>query len=279
MSSVKIAFFLILALMGAVVNADQKVWSFNVLNQRSVSLTGQYWNPILKYVSEKSGVHLELKMAKTAPESAAMVGKGEFDFAYSNHIFSPANAPAGYRVIARPIEAAIEGQVVVLENSTLHSIRELDGHEVGFPSPSAFVGYAVPMDALVREGVAVKPVFAGNQEGIMGQLQVGRISAAGVNSKVMRDFAERENIKYRVLWTSESYLNIPISVHPRVPEGVASAVRTALVNMAKDPVGLKILESSASVIKLDPPYGFVGAEDKQYENYRRFYKTTVLKGL
>ena len=38
----------------------QKAYSFNVLNQRSIALTAQYWNPILTHVSKKSGVPLEL---------------------------------------------------------------------------------------------------------------------------------------------------------------------------------------------------------------------------
>ena len=50
--------------------------SFGVLNQRSVQLTAEYWNPILQYVSKKSGVTLNLKMGKTAPDTSAMTGRG-----------------------------------------------------------------------------------------------------------------------------------------------------------------------------------------------------------
>ena len=35
--------------------AAEQAYTFNVLNQRSVTLTAQYWNPILIYVSRKSG--------------------------------------------------------------------------------------------------------------------------------------------------------------------------------------------------------------------------------
>ena len=82
--------------------------SFGVLNQRSIQLTAEYWNPILQYVSKKSGVTLNLKMGKTAPDTSAMTGRGEFDYVYSNHIFTPTNSRAGYRVIARPVTEAIQ---------------------------------------------------------------------------------------------------------------------------------------------------------------------------
>lgn len=270
---------LLLTLLMGAAQAEEKIYSFGVLNQRSVMLTAQYWNPILRYVSDKSGVRLQLKMGKTAPETSAMTGRGEFDFLYSNHIFTNANQPAGYRVIARPIEKAIQGQIVTLDDSPIHELKGLEGKEVGFPSPAAFVGYAVPMNRFLQSGISVKPVFAGNQEGIMGQLKAGRVIAAGVNSEVMDDFAQREHIKYRVLWASEGFLNLPVSAHPSVPLEKIAAVKAALVNMAKDPDGLKVLEASAALIKQSPPLGFVPAEDREYENYRHFYKTTQVKGL
>lgn len=251
--------------------------SFGVLNQRSATLTAQYWNPVLRYVSNKTGVPLELKMGKTAPETSAMIGRGEFDYVYSNTIFTPANAPAGYKVFARPIEPAIQGQIVVPEDSPIRTLKELDGMEVGFPSTAAFAGYAVPMNALLRAGAKVKPVFAGNQEGIMGQMKAGRVMAAGVNSAVMRDYGQRENYRYRILWTSEDYLNLPISAHPRVPAREAAALRNAFVNMAADPEGKGVLEASAAVIKQPPPYGFVAADDMAYRNYRQYFKTTLVR--
>jgi hypothetical protein len=39
--------------------APAKPYAFNVLNQRTLALTAEYWNPILTYVSKKSGVPLE----------------------------------------------------------------------------------------------------------------------------------------------------------------------------------------------------------------------------
>lgn len=266
-----------LSLFAGAAVANDKVYSFGVINQRSPVLTARYWNPILTYLSVKSGLSLTLKLAKTAPEQAAMIGRGEFDFVYSNHTFLPQNAKVGYRVIARPREEAIRGEIVVLADSPVMSLQDLAGKEVVFPSPVAFVGYYVPMDALLHEGLEVTPVFAGNQEGGIGQLKARRVAAAGVNSQVMRDFAQREGVKYRVLWHSEEYLNIPISAHPTVPKADADKLREALVGMADDPEGAKILVAAAELIKQKPPYGFVAAKDQEFENVRRFYKKSLVK--
>lgn len=269
----------LLALFGLLRPAAAETYSFGVLNQRSITLTAQYWNPILDYVTRKTGIALEMRMGKDVQETYAMTGRGEFDFLYSNHIFTPDNAPAGYRVILRPNEDAIQGQIVVPGNSPLKRLDELHGREVGFPSTSAFAAYAVTMDHLQREKIAVVPVFGGNQEGVMAQLKTGKIVAASVNSRLMRDYAERNGLDYRALWTSPDYLNLPVAVHRRVPEKVADKVRRTLDGMDQDPEGMTILKASAEAIRQSPPYGFRLASDRDYEAYRRFYKTTVLKDL
>ena len=250
----------------------ETTYSFGVLPQRSATLTAQYWNPILKYLGDKCGLTLELGVKKSAEEFSEAEARGEFDFVYSNHIFIPDHAAAGYRVVGRSAGEPIHGQIVVPDTSAVKNLHELKGQETGFPSKNAFVGYAAPMSALVQAGVVVSPVFGGNQEGVMAQLRAGSIPAAAVNSRVMKEYAARENFKYRVLWTSEPYLEIPVAVHPRVAEPVAKAVRDALIGMSHEAEGLKILKASAAVIKQQGPSGFVPAQDADYKNQREVYR-------
>ncbi len=268
--------FVLLACSVSAANAADTPLRFGVLPQRSVILTAQYWNPILKYLEKKSGVPLILKVEKTAPEHSRQVGQGSYDLVYTNHFFTKANARAGYRVVARPAGPAITGEIVVPEGSPITRLEDLAGREVGFPSPAAFVAYAVPLDALTRKGIRVKPVFAGNQEGIMAQLKAGRVAAAGVNSQVMRAYANREGWRYRSVWQSPEYLNLPVAAHPRVSARTAAAVVDALVSMAHDPEGVQILEKAGGLIGQQPPYGFVRATNKEYRNQWEFFNQTVV---
>lgn len=254
-------------------------YSFGVLSQRSPVLTAEYWNPILDYVSRKTGANLALKVARTAPESNDAMEKGEYDFVYSNTIFQPKMAKADYQVILRPQDEAITGQIVTLADSPVRKLKDLEGKEVGFPSLAAFVGYAVPMDQLLHQGVHVTPVFGGNQEGIIAQLKAGKVIAAGVNNQVMRAFASRENVQYRVLWESSGFLNIPIAAHPRVPKKVVEEVRRVLDDMDRNPEGLKILEASAGIVGQKPPYGFRASSPADYRSYSDFYRTTLVKDI
>ena len=252
-------------------------FSFGVIIWRSPTLTAQFWNPILRYVSDKSGVPLQLKVAQTGPEHTAMVRRGEYHFLYSNHNFIKENEESGYRVFARSKDDVGTGEIVVLKDSPIRSLAELHGQEVVFPHNAAFYGYHLPMDALLRKGIQVKVAFAGNQEGAMGQLKAGRAVAAGVNAAVMQAFAEREHVAYRTLWSSEKYVTLALSAHPSVPAETVKAVREAFLKMSDDPEGHKVVVASADVLKQTTPLRFVASKDSEFDNIRRFYRTTLVK--
>jgi len=257
--------------------ASEEPYAFNVLNQRSVALTAQYWNPILMYVSKKSGVPLELKLAKTTKEANALAEQGHYHFLYTNHFFTPERDRLGFRVIARPAGPGIRGQLVVPHDSPIKSLAELNGKEVAFASPDAFASYWVPMDALLKNNVIVKAKFTANQEAGLAQLKVGTVAAAAVNDTVIQRYARREGFEYRLLWNSELFNDLCIMASSKVPPAKVQAVREALVGMMSDPEGRKVLETGAELLKIKDSLGFIASDNKDYDNYRAFYKRTLVK--
>jgi phosphonate transport system substrate-binding protein len=257
--------------------AAQQSYSFHVLIQRSIALTAQYWNPILTYVGRKSGVPLELKLTKTAKEGNEIAEKLGYDFLYTNHFFTPERDRLGYKVIARPAGPGIRSQIVVPEESPIQTLQDLNGKDVAFVTPDGFTGYWLPYDALLRSKVKINVVFTGNQEASSAQLRVNKVAAAGVNSSVMARYGRRESFAYRALWTSEIYQDLCIMANPKVPAEKVAAVRAALINMVKDPEGRKVLEAGADLLKSTGELGFVAAENRDYDNYRKFYRTTQVK--
>lgn len=280
--SIRAAIFLLLAAglsgLGSASAEDfsrpVKSYPFGVLNQRSITLTAEYWNPILRYVSEKTGVPLTLRIARTANETTDLAVQGELAFVYTNHLFTPERDKLGFSVLARQEGAPIRGQIVVAASSPIQGIMELEGQEVAFANQYGFAGYFVPMDHLLREGIKVKPLFPGNQEAAMGQLRAGRVAAAGVNSKVMADFSRREKFSYKTLWTSAPYFDLAVMAHPSVPVSIRSKIRDALIFMKSDPEGYAILTLTAKALNMSEPQGFAPATDANYDSYRNFFKNT-----
>lgn len=268
---------LLAVLASEVYGAEVKPLHFGVINQRSVLLTAQSWNPVLTYVGKKVGVPLVLKVGKTASETTDMTERGEHAFAYTNHMFTPERDKIGYRVILRLEGEPIRGVIVVREDSPFRSAQDLKGKTVVFPSRDAFVGYWLPMDYLLKSDIDVREIFAGNQEGAMSQLQFGQ-SAVAVNKKLLDQYSTREDLRFRIIWTSEPYLDIPIMAHPSVPARIVEAVRDAFVGMSQDPDGQNALRACADALQTKNLWSFVRADDRDYENYRRFYRNTVVKG-
>ncbi|TCS71056.1 phosphonate transport system substrate-binding protein [Sulfuritortus calidifontis] len=276
--SMSCLFALCLAVASAAARAEEaEPLRFGVVNQRSVALTAEAWNPILTYVGHKIGRRLVLKLGKTAPETTAMTERGEHDLAYSNHMFSPERDKLGYRAILRIAGEPIRGLIVVLEDSPIRTLKQLQGHTVASPSRDAPIAYQVPMDHLKRSGIDVRVAFAGNQEGAMAQLQFGKAAAATVNQKILDSYAAREGLRYRVLWASPPYPDIPIVAHRSLPPKLVAAIREAFIGMDEDPEGRKALRACADALSLRQPWSFVQADDRDYDVYRRFYEKSLVK--
>ncbi len=263
----------------SVVAAPPPVYSFGVVPLRSAVLTAEFWNPILDFVSKEAGVRLELRIDRSVHESALALERGEHDFAYSYLMFRPKALVQGYQVIARPKNGEIRSQIVVLADSPIQKLEELAGRAIAFPSRSGFVAYALPMDHLLRQGVQVKAEFSGNQEGALAQLKVGRVAAASATSHLIRAYAAREGLSYRVLWESVAFHDLPIAAHPRVNQDVVKRVQSAFVSMAVNPEGQKTQEKAArSIVQKSLPV-FVKSTTTDYQMFSEFYQETLVKDL
>jgi phosphonate transport system substrate-binding protein len=236
---------------------------FGVLNQQSPIQTAERWNPILRYLTEKTGLALQLRMAPTVEATDAMMGREEFDLVYTNHNFQT-EYDGKYKVLVRWAGKPIHGVLVALQDRPYQYLSDLQGQPVAFPSADAFVAYAVPWVALKEAGVAVQPKFAGNQDGALAQLQAQQVSAAAVNSRFLEAYARRQNLHYRVLWQSEPYQELPVLIHPRVSATQAALLRQALLDLRDDP--------AAASLRAKGLPGFEPAEERDFDNVRKVYR-------
>lgn len=244
--------------------AESKPLVFGVLNQQSPMKTAQRWNPILRHLSEATGLQFQLRMGPTVQDTNAMMGRGEFDLAFTNHNFRR-EYDGVYKVIARWAGNPIYGVIAVPADSPAKTLKDLAGKRIAFPSKEAFVAYAVPMVALQKAGVKVEPVLAGNQEGALAQLRARQVDAAAVNSRFLTQYAAQNAMPYRDLYTSEGYTELPVVIHPRVPAADAERIQKALLEMGRAPQGAAVLEAG------DAP-GFAPANERDYDNVRKVYR-------
>lgn len=252
-----------LAWLSATAAAADRAWVVGVLNQQSPARTAERWNPLLRHLGDATGQAFQLKMGPTVGDTNAMMGRGEFDFVYSNHNFRK-EYDGVYKVVARADSAPIYGVIAVNADSPARTLKDLDGKRLAFPSNTAFVAYAVPIAATKAARVRIESVMAGTQEGALAQLKSRSVDAAAVNSKFLTRYAAQQGLAYRELFVSEGFPDLAISAHPRVPKEVVGAVQKALLAMKGDPRAEKVLEAFGSS-------GFVAAGERDYDSTRRVY--------
>ncbi len=254
-------------------HAQQVTYNFSPVNQFGIQLTAAYWNPIIAHVSEKSGVKLNLKIGRTSADTTSYVLANEVEFVFSNHLFSPQREQLGWKVFGRRQTPALQGQIVVPADSPINDLTQLQGKEVAFAGPEAFVIYKVPYAQLLSRKIDVKVVFAGNQDAAFVQLFSGKVAAAGGNSQLVEGYTRRESKKFRVLWSSEPFQDLALMASGKVPEKEVNAVAQAFFQMAQDPMGKEILHRASKEVGLPNDAYFVPASGADYASYRRFFQT------
>ena len=271
-----LALAVLVFLMNAPTPAQVVTYRFSPVNQWDINKTAAYWNPVIKYVGDKSGVKLELKIGRTSADTTAYVLAREVEFVFSNHLFSPERDELGWKVFGRRSMPPIHAQIAVPEDSPVRTLGELKGQEVVFAGPEAFLGYKVTYAALLTQGIPVKVVFAGNQNAAFAQLFAGRARAVGSNSALIDGYEAREGKKFRILWNSDAYNDLALMASSKVPGKDVKAVSEAFLGMYNDPIGKIILQRAAQDVGIDPQTHFVPAGAADYAAYRKFYQTAPI---
>jgi phosphonate transport system substrate-binding protein len=262
---------------GAVRAAPPPSYNFSPVNQYNLQVSASFWNPIIQWVSQKSGVRLNLKLGRTSADTTSYVLAREVDFAFTNHLFSPDRTKMGWTVFGRRNAPPVRAQIVVPAGAPVSRLEQLAGAAVAFPGPEAILAYKVAYAQLLRRNIAVDVVFAGNMDAAFTQLFAGKVQAVGANSQLVQNYQGREHKAFRVLWSSEPFNDLALMASPRVPAAQVRAVAQAFFGMDKDPEGRRILAAAADLVHAQTPIAFVAASDADYAAYRAFYADAPLQ--
>lgn len=243
--------------------ATGEVYSFGVVPQQAVAELAGSWTPFLAWLSARTGLTLRFATAPDIPTFETRLGKGEYGLAYMNpYHYTVFHQKAGYQALAKERERRLQGILVVRRDSPVRDIRELAGATLVFPSPASFAASILPRAALRREGIEFTAKFVSSHDSVYLNVARGLYPAGGgiVRTLEMLDPADRGEL--RVLWTTPAYTPHAIAVHPEVPKASARKLQDALVAMADDPVGRRLLAR----------VGFKGIEaanDADWDDVRR----------
>ena len=122
--------------------SDEPVLVFRDSESAESANDRQRWNPIFAYLSQVTGYRFQLRMGPNVQATNAMMARGEFDLAFTNH-----TSPRIRRNLQNHRNLGtgpIFGVVAVTAASPIKQLQGSAGMRIAYPSQNAFVAYAVP---------------------------------------------------------------------------------------------------------------------------------------
>lgn len=238
------------------------VTTVGVVPQQAATDLAQGWIPLLREVSALSGCEFRFATAPTIPEFEKRLSRGDYGIAYMNpyHYVVFHQAP-GYVAFAREKDRKLRGLLVVRADSTLSSVRELEGHEVAFPSPAAFAATVIPLAELKKAGVNVKPRFVASHDSVYLNVTRGFAVAGGGIERTFESIDADVRAGLRVIWRSAEYPPHAFARLPALPDALGKAFVDGMQKVALTQQGRDMLAQMGFK-------GIVGAVDADWDPVR-----------
>lgn len=237
--------------------------SFGIVPQQSAGELARVWIPLLQETAARAGVRIVFRTAPDIPAFEERLKRGEYDFAYMNpyHYTVFSKAP-GYRAFAREKDRRLVGIIVVPKDSPVSDIRQLAGKTVVFPAPAAFAASILPRAEFSRQNIPIEAKYVKSHDSVYLGVAQGNYAAGGGIRRTLEAIDPAVSARLRVLTSTPAYVPHAFAAHPRLAPETVSSVRNALVSLAGDDSGRKLLQG-LSFKGVDP------ASDGEWDEIRR----------
>ena len=222
---------------------SNKVFTIAVVPQFPTENLHHDWLPVLARLEKETGYTFTLQLSPNIPQFEEGVLAGKADFVYMNPYHEVmAKKAQGYEPLVRN-NNLLTGILVVRKDSSIKSVKELDGQEIAFPAPNAF-GASLWMRTLLveKEKITIKPVYVKTHSNAFRNVVVGKMIACGAINNTLAEESEEVRGVLRVLLETPGVPPHPLSAHPRVPRTARQAVMKAWLEMANDAAGQELLK-------------------------------------
>lgn len=244
-------------------DSQQRVFSFGIVPQQSASRLAHEWGPLLRHLSDKTGVKLEFKTAPSINEFETRFGNGDYDFVYMNpYHYVVASESPGYRAFARVANKQIRGVLVVRKDSGITSLKQLSGNTLAFPSPAAFAASLLTRAELSDREIDFTARYVNSHDSVYRTVAKGLFPAGGgiVRTFNLVDPSVRNELT--ILWTTPGYTPHAFAVHPDVSAEIAQRISQSMIELSADEQGAALL-NKLGMKSLAP------AEDSDWNDVRQ----------
>ena len=204
-----------------------------------------------KFVEEKSGLHLEIRVAESQADAVASVGSHAadawllplFDFLFCHQEYG---AHAGLRLIREGGAGTFQGVIVSRADGPVDKLDALTGKTIAFVDRYSTSGFVYPAKLLREANVQPKPVFAGTHEAVLEQLRSGKVDAAATFIHAVEG-----DTTLRVIATTDPIPNEPIFFRSGLDAAKRDLFVNAMIAFASTPEAAAVLRDIGDVERFE----------------------------
>jgi len=236
--------------------------TFGVVPQQSPLKLISEWQPVIKYLENKTGNKIILKIERSIPEFEKKLYGGEYDVAYMNpYHYAVAHKKIGYVATVRDVKK-LTGILVVNKNSGISDVTMLKGKTFLFPAPDAFAATLITKYELLKYyGIDVEGEknfrYVNSHDSVYKGVARGIGDVGGGIERTfdnLNDAEAKESLA--VLYKTKSYPSHPFAIKPSLSKQEQEKITKALLELPKtilDSLNMKQL---------------IETKDSEYDNVR-----------
>jgi phosphonate transport system substrate-binding protein len=212
----------------------------------------------------------EVRVAADIDEMIAMIADGEvdvyFDSPYPATVISQASG--GEMVLRRWRNGYAEyfSMIIVLKDSGISSIEDLNGRVIAFEEPFSTSSFVLPVASLIEDGQSVTEldsidatvpedaigyVFSGDVENSVLWVQEGRVDAGAVDNITYESFDAEVLDQFDVIAQTEAMPRHIAIIGPNVDEDLKAAIIEFLIHAHETDEGVEILAGFGDTNRFD----------------------------
>lgn len=195
------------------------------------------WTPVLREISNITGLKLELMSFSSIPdfESAFLAGVPDIVYLNPYHIVMAKKA-AGYKPLIRDDHLRLSGILVVRKDSPITKLSQLEGATLAFPAPNAF-GASLYLRALLTEDAHIHftAKYVKTHSNVYRHVLGGQAIAGGAIRHTLEKESPDVQSRLRVLFETPQVYAHPVAAHPRVPPSVQASLQRAFLSLKNRP--------------------------------------------
>jgi phosphonate transport system substrate-binding protein len=235
---------------------------FGVVPQQSPSKLARKWLPLLKFISQKSGVELQFATAPDIPTFEKQLAEGHYDIAYMNpYHYVVLSQQVGFKALVHEQDKKIQGIIVAFKDSKIDKLEDLSSQTIAFPAPASFAATLIPKANLAQQHISFKSEYVNSHDEVYRNIVAGRFVAGGGIMRTFNTLPDYFREQLKIIWTSQGYTPHAIATHPRVNDDIRQKLLASFLAVSKS-------EKASELLIPLLMKGFTAAEDKDWNDVR-----------